>query len=166
MKTAEFKSHLDKLLAAQRRQVENQKKERQSLATQITATKMVADNITDIVPKGWVMNVASWGAHIDLVPPKGTGIDVIDYHAGRLARQLNVEPKKNVTQNEIIITYYLFPSFETRQGWRTNVAVTIYTGNSEKCDVEVVEEMQPVKKTVLTGYCKVLAETKYLKGDV
>lgn len=162
MKTTEFKKHLNRLLAEQRKQMEVHATERRRLGEQIMVTRMVADNIKDIVPKGWAMQVSSWGAHITLEPPEGTALDEVVKQAGKLAKKLNKEPTKSINRGEINITFYLYPTFMEKTMWRCSCAVGIYVNNTEACDIEVVEEMQPVKKIILTGYCKALVESKYL----
>jgi len=133
------------------------RKQLREVVHRIMIARMIAQNIAELIPAGWELQQGSW-ATLEYKPAEGSSITVADMDkaCGRLARKLRNEPTRTVGKDKIDFTFYLYP----RTGDYSCTMVSFLIGNSESCDFEVKRKMQ--KTYVPTGYCKKLAEAKYL----
>jgi len=127
----------------------------------IMVGRMVADNIADLIPKGWEMQHNNY--YLSFAPAEGSGITAADLDklGAKLARAFNCEPKKTITADVIDFTWWVYPTFMNKWDWKESVMIEFKIGNTEKCDFIVKRKMQKISEP--TGYCKALAEKKYLE---
>lgn len=152
MKTMDFK---EQFISA-RQEVKNR-------VHRIMLARMVLDNVSEYISEVWKVRLRNYGTAISVTPIDGLDIkpDLFDKMMERFAKKTNCEPDKFIDKDYIEYSFTYYPSFMKNRDWSGSVAIEFKIGNSEVCDVEVVNELRPVTK--LTGYCKALAEKMYLE---
>jgi hypothetical protein len=156
MKTAELKHAMDDAKEA----VKKAQAALKDASYRIMLTRMVADNIADLMPKGWEIKPYYYGTavHFNAVDEKITLAD-LDKLATKLAKAFDTEPMKLIGTNTVNFTFYLYPKNGAKQ-CPTGTRLELTIGNTEKCEVETVDVIK--KETKLTGYCAALEAKKYL----
>jgi hypothetical protein len=149
MKTAEFLNDHKNALKAVRRN-----------SNKTMLTRMVVQNIADLIPAELKATYSGYG--VKYTPVEGATVtpDVFDKLVAKLAKQLHQEPRKSVYPSTISANFWVYPVAYSRHDWGEGVNIEITIGNTEKCDFVVRRKMQQVSEP--TGYCKALLEKKYL----
>ena len=141
-------------------------REVKDFAKDVMFTRMVMQNIADLIPLDRLkMEKTYWHAGVTIRPKvneEGKEIpfppDEFDKLIGRLARAFNNEPTLTIDKDKMDGTFWLYPKMLNE--WHQSVIVEVIIGNTEACDIDYVEEVVKVPK--LTGFCKALAEKKYI----
>jgi hypothetical protein len=152
MKTSEFLTEYTYV----KRQVRN-------TTRKIMLIRMVTQNIQDLIPSddapyNWELTPCSYGIKIKA----GSGLTVQDADklAGRLAKALHYEPRKEIYESIITWDFWTYPVAFDKHDWIESVNIEISAGNTEKCDFIIKRKMQKISEP--TGYCKALKEKMYL----
>lgn len=153
MKTSEFLSEYSYV-----------KKQLKRTTYKIMLIRMVMQNIQDLIPSDdppyhWELTPCSYGIKIKA----GSGLTVQDADklAGRLAKALNYEPRKEIYESTISWDFWTYPCAFNRMEWTDSVNIDLSIENTEKCDFIIKRKMQKIAEP--TGYCKTLKEKEYLK---
>jgi hypothetical protein len=143
-------------------QLKSKRNEIKEFSKKVMLTKMVSDNISDLLPKGFEIKPYGYFSGIKIVPIENINIPVDDFDKfiAKLAKIFGKEPYMNVEETTINATFFLYPSMQNKENSWPNVMVNIRTTNTEACDFVYEEQTHKVVK--LTGYCKQLQEKKYL----
>jgi hypothetical protein len=125
-------------------------------------SRMVFDNLSDLIKNGWNMMPYSGYSGIRIVPCEGITIAVDDFDkfVAKMAKIFRKEPYMNVEENSINATFYIYPNMNDDTNNWPHVMIDIRTDNTETCDVTYEE--YTAKRAIVTGYCKALQEKKYL----
>lgn len=132
-------------------------------ATKTMLTRMVAQNIADLIPAELQATYSGYG--VKYTPAEGATVtpDQFDKLVAKLAKQLNQEPRKSIYPSTISADFWVYPVAFRKNEWLEGVNIEITIGNTEKCDFVVRRRMQQVSEP--TGYCKALLEKKYLATE-
>jgi len=150
-------------------QLKSKRNEIKEFSRKAMLTRMVADNIADLIPKGYEIKPYGYFPGIKIIPMEGINIPINDFDKfiAKLAKIFGKEPYMNVEEHSINASFYLYPTMningvdwiDNNNSW-PHVMIDIRTTNTEACDV--VYEDYTSKRAILTGYCKQLQEKKYL----
>lgn len=127
-------------------------------------SKMVADNIADLIPDQWEIIPFGFVSAFKIQPKEGIEItaDKFEKFVYKLARAFNKEPNISIDESIMEADFYVYVSGGNSDfaGRYESVMIEIIVGNTEKCEIVYKEKMTKVAE--LTGYCKALKEKKYL----
>jgi hypothetical protein len=146
-------------------ELQNRKRSVIELGRQIMLSRMVADNITDIIPIGWKITPRdTWGLRLSPEENVVVTADQFDKIISKFARTFNKEPRVNINTDIMDGSFWVYPGGQHigKDNFRwESIMIEIVVGNTEKCEFIYKRKMN--KQAQLTGYCKILAEKKYLK---
>jgi hypothetical protein len=131
---------------------------------QIFYGKMVSDNIADLIPKQWKIETDHYRGDIRISPVgEALTADRFDKLLTKLSSALQVEPKKSISKKELHATLTVWmPGYKVYYDLMLAVRIEIIATNSESCEVFTKEVTTIETVTVLSGYCKALADKIYL----
>jgi vacuolar-type H+-ATPase subunit C/Vma6 len=136
-----------------------------ALIKEITFSKMIADNIRDLIPKEWKLEMDGWHGDLRISPAQeGLTADKFDKLLKKLSLALRVEPEKSIDNDILNARIHLYgkkPDGYTE--WDRRVCIEITAKNTESCEVVITRKNELVERVELTGYCKALSEKKYLE---
>jgi hypothetical protein len=134
------------------------KKEMHSLSMKIMLTRMVVQNLADVIPdKKWKLIRYGW-SWTRYEAREGTTIADLDKLTKKLAKIFNEEPSKEIMKSSVVFSWYI--RFRLDDRVMPSVLVELAVGNTESC--ELIEKEVLTKTYELTGYCKQLQEREYL----
>lgn len=127
----------------------------------------VAQNIADMIPKQWELKADDYMGDIKIVP-KGDALtaDRFDKILSILSRVFLHEPdSRRIDKKQLYAIWHVrrplhFGSNLT--DWSVQTMVEVVAMNTESCEVITETVMEAKTVTVLTGYCKAIAEKHYL----
>ena len=130
-------------------------------ARRIMFKNMIFQNVIDLIPKGWNIEPIDWGYGYKLKPDANIDISLADFDKiiTKFAKMINKEPSVSISEDYMEASFGL--STNMNHEFYYSVYFEFVVGNTEKCDFETVTE--EIKKSVPTGYCKLLAEKKFLQ---
>jgi len=142
------------------------KRETFRIAIQIGFGLMVFDNIADLIPRQWKMESDNWRGDIR-ISPKGDALtaDRFDKLLTRLSTALHVEPDKSISKKNLHASLDIYRRKQIGDkytNYDARVRIEITAENTESCEIFTEEIMVTETRTVLSGYCKALAEKHYL----
>ena len=143
-------------------QYKNQKRQFLQYVKCVFANNMVLQNID--VPEGWVAEAHTFGVRITPQWIDGNErpvlADEFDRVVRKISRNFRSEPSIEIDKERMNADWWLYPKFE-RKTVMYPVNIDLRCGNTEAC--ELIEKEVVVKKYELTGFCKALAEKKFVK---
>lgn len=136
------------------------------IAKQIGFGIMVFDNIADLIPKQWKIESDGWRGDIR-ISPKGDALtaDRFDKLLTRLSSALHVEPDKSISKKNLHASLDIYRKKiigGSSTDYESRMRIEILAENTESCEIFTEEITVTETKTVLSGYCKALAEKHYL----
>jgi len=137
---------------------QQQKQELRNLTMKIMLTRMVLQNLADIIsPKQWKLEKYGW-SWTRFVANEGTTVADLDRLAKKLSMIFRNNPSKEIMKTSIVFSWYIRLKLDDKV--LPAVLVELVVGNTESC--ELVEKEVIEKRYELTGYCKQLQEREYL----
>jgi hypothetical protein len=129
----------------------------------IMYTRMFLEANSGLFPEGWTLTLWAPG-YITVAAPESVALPEFIKVADRIAKKLNCEPKKQISEERVAFNYSVWFG-EYRKTWKKSrclqsVNLELTTKNTEGCEVTYKRKMQKVP--VLTGYCKEIYEQKHL----
>ena len=141
--------------------------ELKAIARKINFGTEVSQNIESLIPKQWTIKGDNYGGDIRIYPKaEGLTADRFDKLLAILTKALNIEPDKDIDVKTLHACFHRFraKSFGSRhKDYSCLIRIEIIAENSERCEIITEEVTETKMVTRLTGYCKGLAEKKYLK---
>jgi hypothetical protein len=133
-----------------------------NVGTKTMLSRMIIQNIQDIVPDKWEIDYSTYDYGITLKPKGNVDIQIDEFEKtiAKLARKFNKEPYVSVQKESLSASFYLYTRYNDKYS-NQSICIDITTDNKEKCDFETIEEINTVMKP--TGYCKLLSERKFLQ---
>lgn len=147
----------------------SKKAEVRAFAKSVSFVVMMAQSLANIVPKGWQLKPSYWARGLKLVADENNPVtaDVFDKLVAKYAKIFGTEPNMHISETTMSAEFYIHRRLKfghSRNDWDAYVWFEITTSNTEKCEITYKRKMQKVP--ILTGYCKVLSEKKYLPEKV
>jgi len=147
------------------------KKRIKTLVRKITVCKMIADSIRDFIIPGFKIEVNTQVTIVpynSAFPPK---MDLWDKQVEILSRFFSKEPYKDINKDSATASFSVDVTkfgvkrcrYYSYSELFSHIYVDVTTANTEKCEIYQTDVVNTYKENVLTGYCKVLSERKYLE---
>lgn len=130
-------------------------------ARRIMLKNMIFQNVSDLIPKGWNTESLGWGYGYKLKPNTDMNISLADFDKimTKFAKKINTEPHVYISEDHMEASFGLCTNMNSE--FYNSVYLEFVVGNTEKCDFETITEQ--VTKSAPTGYCKLLAEKRFLQ---
>jgi len=126
--------------------------------------RMCFQNLQDLLPTDWELYIYS-PQMIRLTAPDEVPMNEALKIVDKLARKLNIEPEKTISEYQFTSTFQLSYQRKSSIVFPNSVWKSFYfelcSKNTEKCEVTYKRKMKKIP--VLTGYCKEVAEKKHLE---
>jgi len=137
-----------------------------NIVLSIMMSKMVFDVLNEIVPSNWAIKPDYWRGDLRVtsaceeIKPTPNELDKL---VAKIAKYFNTEPSISIDENSVSASINIYRSkklgsYSTEYGAAVTIAIS--TSNTEKCEITYKRKMRKIP--ILSGYCKELAEKKYL----
>jgi len=130
------------------------------LSRKVMLTRMVADNLRDVVPTAYKIDPVQYSHGIMISPvDPGLSVDNFPKMTKKLAKILHRKPSIDITPELMTAVWWTYPTMGEIGRTSNQIRIELVFGNTEKC------ELIPTKVTVesfeLSGYCKQIKEMEY-----
>jgi len=149
MKTADYLSKF-----------KNLKTEIRIMAHKVMLSRMVADNLRDIIPTAYQIEPVSFSYGVRISPvDAGMTVDHFPKLTARLTKIFHRKPSVEVSKEYMTATWWIYPGFEEKFISDNQIRIELVFGNTEKC--ELIPKTLTYEGYELTGYCKAVKEMNY-----
>jgi len=126
----------------------------------IMLTRMVSDNLRDIIPQDYNIGITDYATGVKISPVNDDySVDNFPKMTKKLSKIFGKKPSVNIDQSTMCATWWVYPDPYGKFQADNQVRIELVFGNTEKCEVVYKEETYQV--TELTGYCKMIKERCY-----